>query len=286
MKSYFAKLADRATLANVPAPAPVHAPRVSDPFEEAPTEQAQLPTPGRNQQRLAPRDPDGFALTPSDKAKSTQDQRTVVETHQHEPTEMPTEIATLQPKPPEQTLGYKFDEKQEPIESRAQQTGEQIKSEVREVVTLLPNKTPDTQPVTIKAPADENEGETQEPASSNDLGREQALLLRKADLFMSSLLDAQREPSLDETRTTEPAVHSLKKLERDPTSRLEPAPRNLPAPVQEATGPSLVIGKLTVEVTPSGPPPVAPQPQRLIVRGSRGFGRGVMSSRRFGLGQF
>jgi hypothetical protein len=288
MKSYFAKLADRATLANVPAPSPVHAPRVADPFVEAPPEPAQLPTPAVNQERLTVREPDSFTLSPPEMKQTVESQVPVVETHQHEPAEMPTEISTLQPRPAERVPSHKFEEnEQEPIEASAEQAREEInRSEVREVVTLLPVKATETQTTTAGGPVAEEEPEPAEPKAPIDSQREQVMLLRKADLFMSSLFDSQREPAPEETKITEPAAPSLKKLEREPANRLEPAPKNSPVPVQESTGPSLVIGKLTVEVTPPSPPPVAPQPQRVIVRGSRGFGRGVMSNRRFGLGQF
>jgi hypothetical protein len=288
MKSYFAKLADRATLANVPAPSPVYAPRVTDPFADAPSEQAQLP-PQKSQQRVAPRDPDGFALNPSQAIPSVEPQRTVVESREHEGVERPSEISTLQPKTPEQTQSHRSEEQEDgSSESRTEESHEQVvNSEVREVVTLLPNKTDETQSIATKEATGKDDVLAQDRQSSIDLETEQTLLLRKADLFMSNLLDSRREPATrDEEESSEPTPQSFKRLESEPTSRLEPAPRNSPAPIQDSTGPSLVIGKLTIEVSPPSPPPVASQPQRLIVRGSRGFGRGVMSSRRFGLGQF
>jgi hypothetical protein len=291
MKSYFAKLADRATLANVPASSPVYTARVSDPFEEASPEQSQLPPlHSKNTQRTF-HDPEGFALSPQSDKHRAEQSGIVHERDKRDSAENPVERQTLQPRPSEEVVVNKLESKNaDSIDSRpAQAVAEEhtIETEVRAVVSLLPNKTSEAQPISSHDSSRDQEPLAEQQESVADLRVEEALLLRKADLFMSRLLDGTRE-TLTQVgdESTETARSTISRLEKEPVSRLEPVQKNPPPAIQEPDGPSLVIGKLTVEIAPPTPAPVTPQPQRIVVRGSRGRGSGFKSSRRFGLRQF
>jgi hypothetical protein len=105
-----------------------------------------------------------------------------------------------------------------------------------------------------------------------EIQQEQRQLLRKADLFMERLFNA-RSASDEERRRELPALTPPLQTRR----RIEP----------DRAPPSLVIGKLTVEVTPPAPPATAPaQQQVVVVREGDGSRSSFHSSRRFGLSQF
>ena len=87
----------------------------------------------------------------------------------------------------------------------------------------------------------------------------------------------------DQERTA-PAVK--REIVREPSSRLQPVAKPHQLPELPAEQPSLVIGKLTVEVMPT-PRPVAPSRRVVVVRGGDSSRRqSIHSSQRFGLGQF
>ena len=94
----------------------------------------------------------------------------------------------------------------------------------------------------------------------------------------------QAPVSNKEQEQSEPAPQIV--TARESPSRLQPAakPRQPPEPPPEQ--PSLVIGKLTVEVVPP-PSPVTPRREVVVVRaGSNSRPASIHSSQRFGLGQF
>src|SRR5881397_1904705 len=95
MKSYFAKLADRATVANVPAPSAVYAPRVSDPFENSSPQQTQLAPLEMSKRIQSAPEPGG--LVPSAPVDDSRIERTrpMVETHKRTLPEPATEAPTL-----------------------------------------------------------------------------------------------------------------------------------------------------------------------------------------------
>ena len=289
MKSYFAKLADRATLANVPAVSAVYAPRVSDPFESDSPQQIQRP-PEQNSQRVQPvPDAPGVVLSSPPEDAQTDRIRPVVETHKR-PSELPSEVQTLQPKPQDDLhVSERGIKEESSVESQRSATSKEAATQETEspkALTLVPREAPELSELATKESLPEDRTEIADNRIA-DIEREQAALLRKADMFMSNLLEARREPtSKNETNDNEKASTPISRIEREPVNRLEPVQRIPPPTTPEAEGPSLVIGKLTVEVTPSTPTAAVAPPQRTIVRGSRSRGFGANSSRRFGLGQF
>ncbi len=121
--------------------------------------------------------------------------------------------------------------------------------------------------------------------------REQTMLLRKADAFMNELFEDRARFQSGGDLEEESESHQPESLL--PLSQLIENPRLKPAQAAEATRepdaaqPSLVIGRLTVEVAPSIPPPATPRAPIVVVReAGRGSRDGIPSSQRFGLGQF
>src|SRR5438046_8733028 len=100
MKSHFTKLADRATLANVPAASAVYAPRVSDPFEDSSHQQPQLPPFAKSTRPQSAPEPAGFALTPPVDNSRIEAKRPLVETHNRISSAPGTEATPLQPNQP------------------------------------------------------------------------------------------------------------------------------------------------------------------------------------------
>jgi len=122
-----------------------------------------------------------------------------------------------------------------------------------------------------------------EPAQRAGEG-ETAAALRRADLFMAELLGRART---EEARPLPaPPRHAP---ESTPVIPLQPAPAApVPAPpAVVAPEPSLVIGRLRVEVVSPAPAAPAPasRPITRVVGGSRRAAPGLPGSRWFGLGQ-
>ena len=294
MKSYFAKLADRATLANVPAASAVYAPRVSDPFEDSSGQQTQLPPLGKSTRAQSAPEPVGFASSlPVDDSR-IETKRPLVETHKRISPEPATEAPTLQPKQPRENLPseriVKDVSPREPQSLTDLPRETVADSEKSRVALLTPRQASELRVLHSKEDT-RKESEARTKSSDeriSELEREHAVMLRKADVFMNHPLDVQpqRAAGSENQLTNENSPAPISLVEREPPNRLEPVQRLPPAAAQESDGPSLVIGKLTVEVTPSTPAPPAPQPQRIVVRGLRNRGSGVPTGRRFGLGQF
>jgi len=116
--------------------------------------------------------------------------------------------------------------------------------------------------------------------------QEAALLLRRADAFMSKLIDRTAAPA----NAPEPEVEIRSVSPAQPQAaapaRLQPQPAPPPTPETDTGKTSLTIGRLTVEVVPPSPAPAASRPTVVVVRGSRGRRGSIPSARRFGLGQF
>jgi len=294
MKSYFAKLADRATLANVPATSAASAPRVSDPFEDSSHQQTQLAPVEQSTRAQSAPEPGGFALSPPVDDSRIETGWPLVETHKRTPSESATEALTLHPKQPQESLPSERAVKD--VSPREPQSLTDLPRETiadtdsLRVAALARTQVPELSVPHLREDTRE-ESEARNKLSDeriSELGREHAVLLRKADTFMNNLLDVrpQRVTENENKVTNETSPTSISRVEREPINRLEPAQRVPPTTAPESDGPSLVIGKLTVEVTPTTPAPPAPQPQRIVVRGSRSRGSGVPTGRRFGLGQF
>jgi hypothetical protein len=117
----------------------------------------------------------------------------------------------------------------------------------------------------------------------------QAMLLRKADAFMQALTGHTDSDSESDPREPPPEAamaHSLRPAQND-EPRIERRRVTVPPPQPIEETPSVVIGRLTVEITPPERPGRTPSPQRSItVRNRAGATVGIPSSRRFGLSQF
>lgn len=297
MKSYFAKLADRATLANVPAASPVSAARAGDPFDEPPLAEPHTTSVDK---------PSLPAQVPGRRVSEAKPPKTASDSLR--PPEIPSEVTGTQPPLTATTLLPADQTQQSAIEPRS---GERDRSDdftESKVTALEPGKpeanletavekkpAPPAQPPLAQAKSVDDRATTaptdEAPLSENRLAqleREQATLLHKADVFMDHILErrkaAQTKPAADPppgSRETTPA-HPQPQT----TSVLQPTPQPLPRIEQDSERPSLVIGKLTVEVTPPAPAPVPAPAPIVVVRGAGSRGSGVPSGRRFGLNQF
>lgn len=283
MKSYFAKLAARATLANTSA-FPAANRKIPDPFEVA-NETSDFPLSRPSQAALRPENVHPISDISASPSPESLDHST-----------------TLQPKPlttisPAERGG---DTQWGPPGSATAGRGPQT-AELERPTTEpgLPTETPPTliQPVALSSTPSTKSGsdETAElPHAETDpsvaqlaaLQREQSTLLRKADAFMERVFDLRpRSMTQAELDSDDESQGILKpNAQPDHASRLQAIQPAVSG--QESDQPSLVIGKLTVEIVPPAPAPVVPRQQLVVVRGTRGGRNGIPSSRRFGLGQF
>jgi len=286
MKSYFAKLAVRATLANVPAPSAVYTAKVSDPFEDTSPPQSSLPPSESSNDSRSAHEPGGFSLSPPSQETRLDSTRPVVETHKRALPETPTPSAMLLPDFPanipssDRTVN---DEAESVLEADPSRVAGPSPIQVPESFLRQSNTTSADE--TTKRSAIET-ASTEERLA--ELEQEQSVLLRKADAFMGQLLNRRKQaPTTPEVKAVGELPSTLKpNVQPQPANRAQPI-RSAPRPSgQDSDRPSLVIGKLTVEIIPPTPAPVAPQPQVVVVRGARSRGNGPPSGRRFGLGQF
>jgi hypothetical protein len=290
MKSYFAKLADRVTHVNAPAPSAVYAPRMSDPFEDSSLQKAQPLLMEKSARSIFTPEPD-LELSAPERDSKTERTGSMVETHQRTISEQPTETPTLKTKSLQESLVNDRITEVEPLASKsliAPPVETDPELETAKVEQLTPRESPESRVFSSKEQTS-NETVTKQSADEriSEIEREQSVLLRKADAFMSRLLDIQRPAAENENKVTSETPRSeIRSVESQQVNRLEPAQRLPPPTPHESDGPSLIIGRLTIEVTPPSSPTPPPQPQRIIVRGSRGRESGMTSSRRFGLGQF
>ena len=294
MKSYFAKLAARATIANIPV-APSRFPGSPDPFEAVAPEF--VTTPPTIPQTSGVRD-DALqnAGKPVSKAEypirgdvlSVDPVRSDLDETGYrplprlqKPTEPPPSVVEI-PLPSEavsptrdQTEDYSLHHESEPSQPSHSEN---------EITTAISPK------VSLDLPISKVTREPETAAQLEEIQREQSMLLRKADAFMSALLERR-------SKTVDPSVNQQGDFERPPSKAVRPrteSPARLPPPARAVRArndaddqPSLVIGKLTVEVMPPPAPRVAPSRQVVIVRESRSVRGATRNSiQRFGLGQF
>ena len=269
MKSYFAKLAARATLANAPIShaEPV---RKTDPFEETTLIQ---PSP------LAPARP---VLSTEDPDRSVTSQ-----------TSPPAPLSLPGPSDTRDARTLKLRETLPPrplVPSIERETATDLPQPVtapRESVTqLIPEARPPLAP--LPAAGDDQNTQQSNDASEDfaELQREQSLLLRKADDFMTRILRHRAEPVHRNEHDTElPPPPAKREPELERPARLVLAPLR-PVVEPDSEPPALLIGTLTVEVMPPQPQPAASPSQVVVVRETRSPRTAVPSSRRFGLGQF
>ncbi len=292
MKSYFAKLAARATLANVPVSSPATSTNLKDPFDDTAT--VVSPSSPQNvvpESRTSDRHVETSSVQlPPMKENDTSHVETVTSDLRYEAT-TPTHSPVVQ----EQTLeksGSRIPAESDPFgQSDRQETRSEVRSTVEKSERILE---PMIIPRESQSPASPEKKETKANSESDvhvrsaEDEREQSVLLQKADAFMKALFERRSEERPDRdsaNETKEPAA--LEGTFRDRTvARLEPAPVAA-RPTESSESPSLVIGKLTVEVMPPAPPPIAPARQVIVIRGDRSArGHSIGSSQRFGLGQF
>lgn len=285
MKSYFAKLADRATLPNVPATSTVYAPKLSDPFEAQKPEPLTPPPPAKS--RSTEQSP---VILSETKDLRNDDGLRGVEKQERRVADEPAEPLSLKAKrPPDSSHAEPI-----PPEVKAVTVPKDIPSKKEtEVTRSVPSLTPTTvEPQAArrmeKATDDQDVNKVSIEERLDHL-EQQSLLLRKADDFMSRLLDVRPQPvtKQEERVIHETIVTAVESQQSEPVNRIEPSLRETRPAVSNPEGPSLVIGTLTLEVAPPTQPAAAPQqPPRIVVRGSAGRSKGLISSRRFGLRQF
>lgn len=287
MRSYFARLAARASL-QPPSPPVSRSSKLFDPFEqvagpELPLSPAAPPTAPPSPETARPaggaRDVD-FTGPPAEAAPAVSI-----------PPSVGPKREAARPTPPSPGAAEPASEgRPEPVEARFEPRKgaprrEEPPAGVQGAVEEELRRAPETPP----AGPEDGESEPESEMRLDEMQRRHAELLRRADAFMSGLLE--RRPS------SEPAGDAGKQPEARPievsrsaerSERLQPRQAPVAPAVNAEEPPSLVIGRLTVEVTP--PAPATPQPPReriVVVRGPGSGGRsGPPTSRRFGLSQF
>jgi hypothetical protein len=298
MKSYFAKLAARATLANAPASQAVVTSKTADPFADEPVSDpassplgVAQPSHGPTQSVQTTR---SQPLSKSEDVPRAQTERIDFDRGREKEERSRSLNDEVRVAPTVQSdLEITRDPKPHTQESRPRRDSQESKPESSQVP---PQRIAPEQHLPLVAPpAISKETKETKPAANAGtdqrvaaLQREQAVLMRKADAFMAGLFErrseaTQHQADLDEVKQAQ----SNAVVPREQPARLLPpkAPQVIEVADEQ---PSLVIGKLTVEVMSPAPPPPAPARQVVVVRGP-GTGRrggGFSSSQRFGLGQF
>ncbi len=276
MKSYFARLADRAI--DMPAPAAAGAGKVADPFDVvAPPEPAQ------------PSSDDAARMRSSVSALVAESEAAPMPVRKPaEPPTLATRSDTETP-PREDTVQSGAAPLPPPIDESRAPTRPRVPAEPISTDNALspPMSRADLLPPQPAAIGETNRAGT-EPArlAPVEERRDESGRLRKADQFMQQVLDRPqaRLPEADAVTADPPAAEL--RPPPDPVLRLQPmeaAPRTVEAPLEP---PALVIGTITVEVVPPAPVLPAPRPQVVVIRGASAERPRVRSSRRFGLGQW
>lgn len=297
MKSYFAKLAARATLANAPVPKPVNAGSAPNPFETIvtspePTPRAAVSPPTRSSHE-APAKRGDLSKAPSRTIELQPPNEPVTQAHKS-PTTGTAVVTEDQQSTTEATLISELRPLRRNSETRS---SERVESQDLNVTpTTKPDRLwPETQRST-QAPSTSTKREKSQSADADNVDErlsnienEQAILLRKADAFMAGLFEhpqwSSNEPRGEE-REDEGQQRAVKKVESliQPPTRLQPPPPRASEPAGEE--PSLVIGKLSVEVVQPPPPAVTPQRQVVVIGGGRRARAGIPSAHRFGFSRY
>lgn len=295
MKSYFAKLAARATLANAPVPSSVRASTTQDPFESATAVDAASsprsfapPTNTFDSLQSSSSQPSTRSFdNPRSRSEETRFERTQSNEEQEDPLSESIPLPHVQPAPrPSQELTAVAPETVSHGESRELKVESDLApSRLVKKESDLPSLTPPTTSREIKEAKTASEADAEEQIA--ELKHDQSVLLQKADVFMDRLFERRSTVTPSESDNTEDEEQkSSKPALREEVTRLQPTPKTVPLTEVADEQPSLVIGKLIVEVTQPPPPAVTP-PRQVVVRG-RGAARhgGIQSSQRFGLVQF
>jgi|SRR5215213_1151845 len=289
MKSYFAKLAVRATLPNAP-PAPSRAVPMDDPFENVSvggtppaTENVSLSAGPKSQSSEVGR-VQSAVRTEEIVFPRGRDREVTLESDSY--------VQPVTPRTPNISANNDVRERARETERAEQETPKQspvLKLESTQSARQQVNEDETPASVALVIPAESREPVTSHSADHtvNNTSAEQIFSLKRADEFMNALFARRTAPPAIESNQEkqQPAPAPRIVTARESTSRLQPAaqPRQPPEPPPEQ--PSLVIGKLTVEVVPS--PAVTPRREVVVVRaGSNSRPGPIHSSQRFGLGQF
>jgi hypothetical protein len=294
MKSYFEKLAARATLTNAPTAHASATLNSRDPFEADAIQPIASPTAplAQTNHLQSPLTP----VLPDAKSQDRPQNRIT--------TEMPVESRPALPTPPTTEL--------QPSNSRDQRDAETVKnleprrsedrleteskpattskvartdreSEPERTTIVVPNVRATETPATKPREKDEADRLAQ-------MQREQSILLRKADAFMANVIGrnkltntAQEE---NEEKTQNAESISAEKLREPAQTRLLPPTPAPPVSEPEDSEPSIVIGNLSVEVVPPAAPPAPPQTKVIVVGGGQRTRSGISSPQRFGFSRF
>ena len=296
MKSYFAKLADRATLANVPATSAVSAAKLTDPFDEPPLVEPRIPT-SLDKRTHSSEESSKFAVKAPSAASTSYNTRSLAETQEQAITETPAPTTLLPNRQPSESAterithdGVREDSSGEPRVVRVEPTRKEATPATIAEPISLPLPPP---PFAPRIPANSDEAMRSSvneiaPAEGRlaNLEQEHAILLHKADVFMDHIMERHKPRVTEEGRTEKESFDRKAQLQPPASTSLQPIQPLTRQPDQDTERPSLVIGKLTVEVLPPSPVTVAPQSQVVVIRGGRNRSNGLPSGRRYGLSQF
>lgn len=296
MKSYFAKLAARATLASVPVTSRQSASKLSDPFDAVDSSTTPLSSlqstkdfHSADQSHSSPTAPtssrteivsDRPQLLDSVPAEQTQS-RSPAFSHEPQLNDLPVESASQ----------IKLEHRVTNVESRPPAAEEVEPNQLASISKLIPTVEDVTTHAERHSPTETIEENVTEKPQANEQQanhqREQLVLLRKADVFMETVFQRRDESVHHEEDADDERDDSSKRQTRiEAPTRLQPMRPVRPVHEHTDERPELVIGKLTVEVMPPIPAPVAPPQRVVVVRGTRSGRTALPSTRRFGLGQF
>lgn len=293
MSNYFATLAARATVSPEPTPVAANAKTIVDPFEqtapsvvhseEVPSEKART-----IQHEQALRLPDSDLHSPIPRK---QEESTVIRTGETRELSGKTLLAKsnsdraseTQLRPPGSISGPAIEHAHESESDKSTQHEQKaiLPAKPLSVQTLTPNLAGEVSHA-MKAEEDESGDE------SDQAPREESMLLRKADDFMRKLFEDRlpaQPASYDQDKEVEQPPVLKPKSQSAELPRLHPRQPDERMFEREVDRPSLVIGRLTVEVTPPPPAQTAPRQPVVVVHRARSARSGISSSRRFGLSQ-
>jgi hypothetical protein len=288
MKRYLARLAERAQTAPPaanPMVRPATAAVVGDPFDVVAPPEPLVPPPSREAPRTASSEPPPSV-----------------------PRAEPASQSSMRPEPPPSTARTQ-------MSALAARAVDNVRSVIPAAIEPTPARKADSRtepsPLQVPPPAPAElparmpmqSTEAAEPgthevsdradrALAAEQRREQRLLLRKADAFMEQLLEGRttRTPRAEapppERERDEPRQPASElRPPSEPLPRLQPARPAMPQASEPAPEPpSLVIGRLTVDIIPAAPALAPPRPRVIVIRGAQAGRSRLPSSRRFGLG--
>jgi hypothetical protein len=302
MTGYFAKLAARATQLAVKAPVGMPSRKVYNPFEDSAPAPGPLPSTEHAENEPMTRENEGFAQSLRSRTVQAESRPRRSQTFEQQKPEAgddsarPRPSTAVQIEPFQRVLdsnpGGEEPHPSRPLSTTRQETTSPQAHPSR--VGLLDQDQPPESTTVRATPKRPNEGtqhrEAEQPSKDEQpiQMEEQSILLSKADDFMRRLTEHWRAPETASRDGFEGGSERIPTTapHRDESPRLHPTRAGEQVAERESPRPSLVIGKLTVEVLPPAPPSTASGQKVVVVRGARRGGSNILSSRRFGLGQF